>query len=137
MLQDFMRHFGLLFNGLKANTKSTPPCVILQMPIRLGVLSLFFQVCEKYCLIVALIWKQSSTSKEKPALKKHEGELTPLDGDSGCGDVAAKKNDAPLQSQLFEMPNSICIFQRQDLSECVLSTGMPIGVQVSSRPCMD
>lgn len=38
------------------------------MPIRLGVLSLFFQVCEKHGLWAALNWKQSNTSEEKAAL---------------------------------------------------------------------
>lgn len=50
------------------------------------------------------------------------------------------QNDAPRlpsQSQLFQMPNSIWIFQHQDLSECVLSAGMVIGVRVCNRPCMD
>lgn len=127
---------GCYLPGRK-QTQSPLHDVFLQMPIRLGVLSLFFQVREKCCLTAALIWRQSNTSEGKSPLKKREGELTLLDGDSGCGDVVAKKNDAPPQSQLFEMLNSICIFQHQDLSECLLSAGMPVGVQVCNRPCMD
>lgn len=83
--------------------------------------------------------KQHLRGKNHPWIKRG-GELTLLDGAAGCGDVTVKKNDAPRlpsQSQLFQMPNCIWIFQHRELSECVLSAGMVIGVWVCNRPCMD
>lgn len=60
---------GCYLTGRKQT--QSPLCrVFRQMPIRSGILSLFFHVCKKCCLIAALIWKQSNTSEEKSPLNK-------------------------------------------------------------------